>query len=58
MGVFRNDAHDRESLSSDLHAVLAKEFYRWLGHNFIQAQSLDSVNYWCLLGTRGAGRVS
>ena len=32
MWVLRNDAHDRESLSGDLDAVLAQEFCCWFEH--------------------------
>ena len=32
MWVLRNGAHDRESLSGDLDAVLAQEFYCWFPH--------------------------
>ena len=45
MWVLRNDAHDRESLSGDLDAVLAQEFYYWLQHEKDLSQILDSVNY-------------
>jgi hypothetical protein len=46
MRVFRNDAQDGEPLSSDLHAVLAEEFYRGVAHPMSKAASLDNINYW------------
>ena len=39
-----DDSQDCQPLSGHLHSVLAQEFFRRVGHDFIQAQILDSVN--------------
>ena len=50
MGMFCDDAHEREPLSSDLYAVLAQEFHCCFGHDTIRPPILDFVKNQLLLG--------